>query len=339
MSALVVAGMVSAGSTATQASPVAEALRPAPPPPQAAPDPVPATVGFVPDTPAPLRDMGFAIPEPELPKALPIQGALITAPGGMGIPEVVLAAYRNAELALGAAQPGCGLNWSLLAGIGRIESGHASGGRTDVAGTTAAPILGPSLDGHLPGNEIIRGPGNTFVRAIGPMQFLPGTWRNYASDGNADGTADPNNVFDSALAAGKYLCSGGLDLRDPAQELRAVLRYNNSLQYAQQVLSWAQAYRTGAAPADVKLTPGIIPPGALNDTVQPGRPGQPGEPDKRAAVPAPAPAVAPAPTINIPGLPPIPCGIFCPQPVNPAPAAPAPAPAALTPAPLVLPPR
>lgn len=325
MSALVVAGMVSAGSTATQATPVPAALRAAPVAQPAGPA---AVVGLLPDSPVPVADLGSAVPEPALPKLVPLSATAISAPGGLGIPEVVLAAYRNAELALGASQPGCGLNWSLLAGIGRIESGHASGGRTDASGTTATPIFGPSLDGHLPGNEVIRNPDNTFVRAIGPMQFLPGTWRRYAADGNADGTSDPHNVFDAALAAGKYLCSGGLDLRDPAQELRAVLRYNNSLSYAQQVLGWAQAYRTGGAPADVKLLPGVIPPGPLPD-IRAAKPGQLPEPaDKQATAPAlPQVVPAPPPMITIPGLPPIPCGIFCPQPLNPAPGAPQHAPA------------
>ncbi|MFC8048130.1 lytic transglycosylase, partial [Nocardia sp. NPDC057353] len=80
--------------------------------------------------------------------------ALPSGSGLLGIPEVVLAAYRNAELALASAQPGCGVPWNLLAGIGRIESGHAGGGRTDAAGTTVTPIFGPALDGTLPGNEV-----------------------------------------------------------------------------------------------------------------------------------------------------------------------------------------
>jgi hypothetical protein len=236
--------------------------------------------------------------------------------GALGIPELVLAAYRNAELALESSMPGCGLSWSLLAGIGRIESGHAGGGRTDAAGTTVAPIFGPALDGSLPGNEVIKAADGSAVRAIGPMQFLPGTWSRYAADGNGDGIADPHNVFDASLAAGKYLCSGGLDLRDPAQELRAVLRYNNSMAYAANVLSWSVAYRTGGTPSQVSIAPDLIPPGT--SPIQAG-------PDLAAVnttttelPPNTATTVNPAaPTqvmITIPGLPPIPCGIFCPPP-------------------------
>ena len=74
----------------------------------------------------------------------------------------------------------------------------------------------------------------TYARAMGPMQFLPGTWSRYASDGDGDGKADVQNVFDSTLAAARYLCSGGLNLRDPSQVITAILRYNNSMAYAQQ---------------------------------------------------------------------------------------------------------
>lgn len=238
--------------------------------------------------------------------------------GALGIPEIVLAAYRNAELALQSSMPGCGLSWSMLAGIGRIESGHAGGGRTDAAGTTVTPIFGPALDGTLPGNEVIRAADGTAVRAIGPMQFLPGTWSRYAADGNGDGIADPHNVFDAALAAGKYLCSGGLDLRDPQQELRAVLRYNNSLSYAANVLSWSAAYRTGGTPSQVSISPDLIPPGSGPSTAGSDMLAASTTTTTTTTTEAPPNTVTPTtPTqvmITIPGLPPIPCGIFCPPP-------------------------
>ncbi|MFI9411133.1 hypothetical protein [Nocardia gamkensis] len=166
------------------------------------------------------------------------------------------------------------------------------------------------------------------------MQFLPGTWGAYGADGNGDGVADPHNVFDAALAAGKYLCSGGLDLRDPSQELRAVLRYNNSMAYAANVLSWAAAYRTGGSPTQVRISPDLIPPGAAAP-VDPGSPmtavttAVPAPVEApRAPVPAPRQQVPTQVMITLPGLPPIPCGIFCPPPppVNPCVAQPVPAP-------------
>jgi hypothetical protein len=92
------------------------------------------------------------------------------------------------------------------------------------------------------------------------MQFLPGTWARYASDGKGDGTADPQNLFDATLAAARYLCSGGLNLRDPAQVMAAILRYNNSMPYAQNVLGWAAAYATGVVPVDLPPITGPPPP-------------------------------------------------------------------------------
>ena len=195
----------------------------------------------------------------------PPPAVVVNSPGALRIPSTALSAYRNAEKMMSLAQPACGVSWNLLAGIGRIESLHANNGATDVRGTAVRPIYGPTLDGSLPGNEIIvqsMAPNGrpTYARAMGPMQFLPGTWARYASDGDGDGKADPQNLFDSALAAGRYLCSGGLNLRDQSQVLSAILRYNNSMPYARNVLGWAAAYATGVVPVDLPPITGPIPP-------------------------------------------------------------------------------
>ncbi len=199
--------------------------------------------------------------------SLPPPAAVISSPGGMRIPGMALSAYRKAEQTMAVASPGCGVSWNLLAGIGRIESSHANGGATDSRGTVIRPIYGPTLDGSLPGNEVIvqsnAGGRTVYARAMGPMQFLPGTWSRYASDGDGDGKADPQNLFDAALAAARYLCSGGLNLRNQSQVLTAILRYNNSMAYAQNVLGWAAAYATGVAPVDLPAIIGPVP--ALGD--------------------------------------------------------------------------
>lgn len=203
---------------------------------------------------------GFSLPPP---------AAVVNAVGGMRIPGMALSAYRKAEQTMATAVPGCGVSWNLLAGIGRIESSHANGGATDARGTAVRPIYGPVLDGTLPGNEVIVqsnvGGRATYARAMGPMQFLPGTWSRYASDGDGDGRADPQNLFDASLSAARYLCSGGLNLRNQAQVFTAILRYNNSMPYAQNVLGWAAAYATGVAPSDLPAINGPVPAlGALH---------------------------------------------------------------------------
>ncbi|RJO80364.1 lytic transglycosylase [Nocardia panacis] len=331
VSALVVAGLVATGSAAPTTpaavpSHAPEALLAAAAgggdtPAERADAELSRTVGLLPVSAEPPRRLTAMTPaDGSAPFAgtVPLQNISLPAgAGAFGIPEIVLAAYRNAELALQSSMPNCGLHWSLLAGIGRIESGHAAGGHTDAAGTTVAPIYGPALDGTLPGNEVIRNTDGSYVRAIGPMQFLPSTWAIYGADAKGDGRPDPNNVFDATLAAGKYLCSGGLDLRDPAQELRAVLRYNNSTTYAANVLSWAAAYRNGGVPTQVRISPDLIPNRGVSQL--PDMSVVSGTAPTTTRKPPPA-SVAPAPTeimINIPGLPPIPCGIFCPPPPKP----------------------
>ena len=200
-------------------------------------------------------------------KAAPTPASVANSTGALGIPSMALAAYRNAEQIMATSNPNCGVSWNLLAGIGRIESGHANGGATNARGTAVQPIYGPVLDGTLPGNETIVQSGVagnvSYARAMGPMQFLPGTWARYSSDGDADGIADPQNLYDSTLAAARYLCSGGLDLRDPSQVMAAILRYNNSIPYARNVLGWAAAYSTGVVPVD--LPPLLGPAPALAD--------------------------------------------------------------------------
>jgi membrane-bound lytic murein transglycosylase B len=193
----------------------------------------------------------------------PPPAVVVSSPGALRIPMMALNAYRNAERMMASAYPGCGVSWNLLAGIGRIESMHANGGATDARGTAVRPIYGPALDGSLPGNEIIVQSATagrvSYARAMGPMQFLPGTWSRYASDGDGDGKADPQNLFDSTLAAARYLCSGGLNLRDQSQVMTAILRYNNSVAYARNVLGWAASYATGVVPVDLPPITGPIP--------------------------------------------------------------------------------
>src|SRR6202020_341912 len=197
-------------------------------------------------------------------KSAPPPPAGVNSPSAVGIPSMALAAYRSAEQKMAASNPDCGISWNLLAGIGRIESGHANGGATDAHGTAVRPIYGPALDGTIPGNEVIahsNADGRvSYARALGPMQFLPGTWAHYASDGDGDGTADPQNIFDATLAAARYLCSGALTLRDPAGVMSAILRYNSSMPYAQNVLGWAAAYATGVVPVDLPAIVGPPPP-------------------------------------------------------------------------------
>ena len=149
-----------------------------------------------------------------------LSGSAGATDGPTGIPVTVLAAYRRAE-ALAAAKPSCHLSWWLLAGVGRIETGHVYGGRVDEKGNTRGRITGPVLDGSMPGTAVIRDSdgGKWDGDAVGSGRradaVLPGSWLYWGKDGNSDGVSDPHNVFDATVAAGYLLCSAG-DLSNPA---------------------------------------------------------------------------------------------------------------------------
>jgi hypothetical protein len=158
---------------------------------------------------------------------------------------VLIAAYRSAA---DAAPPACRLPVALLAAIGQIESGSA-GGREILPDHRVDPaIYGPVLDGG-PFAAIVDTDGGLFDgdvvwdRAVGPMQFIPSTWRLSGVDGDGDGLADPQNVYDAAHSAAGYLCRGNRDLSQ-ARDLRAAIwSYNHSAEYVVAVLEW-MAYFT-----------------------------------------------------------------------------------------------
>jgi membrane-bound lytic murein transglycosylase B len=178
-----------------------------------------------------------------------------TAAERSGVPARALRAYAAAELAQRAATPECRLSWSTLAAIGRVESDHGrfGGARVGADGAAHPSIIGPPLDGSPGVREIRDTDGGrldgdtTFDRAVGPMQFLPGTWARYGADGNGDGARDPHQLDDAALAAAGYLCADGRDTASGEGWWAGVLTYNSSVDYAR--LVWAAADRYTEATA------------------------------------------------------------------------------------------
>jgi hypothetical protein len=161
--------------------------------------------------------------------------------------EVLGAAYARAAEALSEK---CHLSFPLLLAIGEVEASSLRGRRLDSGNNVVPPVIGPALsggrfaairdsdNGRLDGDAV-------WDRAVGPMQFIPGTWRLWGADGNGDGVADPQNVDDAALAAGRYLCAGGRDLSRPADLEEAILSYNHSSRYLRSVLQIVESVTKG----------------------------------------------------------------------------------------------
>ena len=170
------------------------------------------------------------------------------------VPARALQAYGQADLAVKQEQPDCNLSWVTVAGLARIESNHGRYRGASIAdnGDVTPRVIGVPLDG-TGGNRTIGDSdggvldGDTALdRAVGPLQFIPSTWAKWRSDGNGDGVADPNNIFDAALAAGRYLCAGGRDLATGPGWRAAVLSYNNSDEYGRRVYAAADSYASAS---------------------------------------------------------------------------------------------
>jgi membrane-bound lytic murein transglycosylase B len=201
----------------------------------------------------------------------PATHPVISGLAANGIPNTALNAYRVAAARMASADPGCGIQWPLLAAIGRVESDHGryGGAMLYADGTSLPRIIGIRLDGsrsaYIGDTDGGTLDGDTrYDHAVGPMQFIPSTWASWGVDGNGDGVTSPFNVNDAALAAARYLCASGGNLRTHAGQVAAVLAYNDSDQYLAQVLALALAYGQGVRVDDLPITgrtTGGLPPG------------------------------------------------------------------------------
>ncbi len=178
--------------------------------------------------------------------------AAISAIESYDVPAAAMRAYRNAAEELATTVPGCQITWTMLAGIGRVESDHGRYGGSVLRkdGLPQPAIRGIALDGNgvaaIPDSDGGEWDGDSlWDRAVGPMQFIPTTWTSAGRDGDDDGEKNPNDIDDAALAAAYYLCPSSGSLLDDATLSAAIFSYNHSEYYVALVKAFKVGYETG----------------------------------------------------------------------------------------------
>ncbi|MGI9622241.1 MAG: hypothetical protein ACR2PK_05330, partial [Acidimicrobiales bacterium] len=210
------------------------------------------TITSLTETVADLTLHRFEVEE-AMPAAIAVahETRLLAKTPGLEVSLVTLDAYVRAAADVRRWHPDCAIRWQLIAGIASIESAHATFGGAWVASNGQVKgqlIIGPLLDGTLEDTAIIKDTdggaldGNKkFDAAVGPFQFIPGTWKGYRLDATGDGFADPHNLYDAALSAAGYLCTTSR-LADDGGIRRSVLSYNGSMKYVADVTGNAKRY-------------------------------------------------------------------------------------------------
>ncbi|GAA2159718.1 transglycosylase protein with SLT domain [Humibacillus xanthopallidus] len=182
------------------------------------------------------------------PKVVSVPAGAANGPASLTTDQLLWAAYVSAAK---GGPTSCHMPVTLLAAIGEVESSSLRGRSLDARHDVVPPVIGPALSGNgfaairdTDGGRLDGDP--VWDHAVGPMQFIPGTWRAWGSDGNGDGVADPQNIEDATLSAARYLCAGGRDLSRAADLARAVLSYNGSQRYLATVIGLMDAMTSGA---------------------------------------------------------------------------------------------
>jgi hypothetical protein len=114
-----------------------------------------------------------------------------------------------------------GLDWAILAGIGKVECNH---GRDPAPSCTQEGTVNSAGAG-------------------GPMQFLASTWAEYGVDADGAGTPDRWNPTDAIFGAANYLRASGA----PGNYREAIYAYNHADWYVEEVERWAAKYSAPSA--------------------------------------------------------------------------------------------
>ena len=150
------------------------------------------------------------------PSATPTASGLRATPGSVAqaaIPPAYLALY------VGAARTCPGLPWTVLAGIGTVESDNGQS--------------------RLPGVES----GHNYAGAEGPMQFLPATFPQYAVNADPGRPVSPYDPADAIYAVAAMLCTAGARGGSTVGIEQVVFAYNHASWYAAEVMAKAASSR------------------------------------------------------------------------------------------------
>jgi hypothetical protein len=129
----------------------------------------------------------------------------LPGPAPIGVPNFFIDSFRIPPFLIPIYQA-AGIEyqvpWQVLAGINEIETDYGRNLSVSSAG------------------------------AVGWMQFLPSTWKEWGVDANGDGVADPYNPVDAIFTAARYLHAAGAS----SNLSRAILAYNHAGWYVESVL-------------------------------------------------------------------------------------------------------
>jgi Transglycosylase SLT domain/Peptidase family M23 len=129
----------------------------------------------------------------------------LPGPAAIGVPNFFIDSFRIPPFLIPIYQA-AGIEyqvpWQVLAGINEIETDYGRNLSVSSAG------------------------------AVGWMQFLPSTWKEWGVDANGDGVADPYNPVDAIFTAARYLHAAGASKNLST----AIFAYNHASWYVQSVL-------------------------------------------------------------------------------------------------------
>ena len=167
-----------------------------------------------PNAPAPDLPTGKGVPS----ATNPTYSLSLPGPAPIGVPNFFIDSFRIPPFLIPIYQA-AGIEyqipWQVLAGINEIETDYGRNLSVSSAG------------------------------AVGWMQFLPSTWKEWGVDANGDGVADPYNPVDAIFTAARYLHAAGAS----GNLANAIFAYNHASWYVESVL--LRAKLIGGIPSEL----------------------------------------------------------------------------------------